>query len=397
MYKMRYSPHALRGVLRVVPMTLLALATAACDAGAPLLSGEQAAATLSGFAPLTDPGQQLARALAGAMGQTQVRAHVFNALQESPFVEHKLVLGTFAGTPQGAQVLRAAAQHAGVDVSTIRGWIAVLPEMDLYVPLRVQRRTWQGTEDFVVGLNRDSDDTGLTGYRPDGSVVRLDARDGVPSTNVILLHPAEPKALRRQAPPTGSRHTIENGVGAQSDDGCIYPTGGGDVTVQTVCGGDGSGSGGTSGYTGGLIYGFENYIADGWGLIELMVKTYTDSLGTRLDEEIMSEGGSCYPLVGCTDGWSYPQRPITMGNTQTFIKVWERDSGSPEWGSDDFWGQMYFQGYPVNHHFLASCNEVGLQPAPSPCDGVDPNWRLYKTVSVTIKFAHQTNASYDIY
>lgn len=383
MRNMLYPRNTLR-VSRLVPLAALGLGLAACDAGETLIPSSNATLAAS-VAAAGDPGQQLARALAGAMGQAQVRAQVVNALRSSPYKENKVVLGEFVQTPQGRQVLRAAAAAADVDVAVAQGWVAALPAMDLYVPLEVHRREWAGTDAFVVGLNLDTDDPTLTGYRADGSILRLDARLGTPPVAVVLMHPAEPKTPRR-----GAKH--QDGASVSNVDNEICPTSTGkEITIQ--CGGGGAlpgdGSGGSTGYTGGEVHSFLNYEGDGWGDIELMVKTYTAVGGTRLDEKIIpGDQSTCVLPNGssatCESDYTYSHTLIAMG---PYIKAWERDSGW-ETGGDDYWGDASFLGYEVLHKFFPGCS-IAAGNTQTSCDAAG-----YR-VTVQIFFWHLTNYEHD--
>ncbi|HEX2080804.1 MAG TPA: hypothetical protein VHG08_24070, partial [Longimicrobium sp.] len=333
-------------------------------------------------AAAADAGQQLARALASAMGEPQVRAQLMTALRNSPYQENKLVLQDFLASPQGRNVLAGIAGASGANASTVRGWLSALPPMDLYVPLEVHRREWMGTDNFVVGLNLDADDPTLTGYRADGSVLQLDARQGTPPVAVVLMHPAEPKSLRRAA-----REGTGPGDAAITD--VCMTSAGKDATIQECnIGPIGEDPGGSTGYTGGEIHRFLNYEGDGWGGIELMVKTYTGIGGTRLDEQIMNEEFSeCIPPAGsdCEDGYTYVHRNVKMG---PYIKVWERDSGTPEWGSDEYWGDANFLDYKVVHKFFPGCL-ISSGNTQASCDAAG------KRVAVQIIFWHITNWNHD--
>lgn len=359
----------------VAALALASAVLAGCDTSESL-TGAAAHPGMSA-ATAADHGQQLARALAAAMGEPQVRAQVMSAMRDSRFREHKLVLQEFLNAPRGRPVLAKVAQAAGVSTSTVQGWASTLPSMDLYVPLEVHRRGWKGTDDFVVGLNMDTDDPTLTGYRPDGSTVRLDARAGAPALAVVLLHPAEPKYQRGKDMPELADLDV---VGTDPEA----------PPCDRECGGEEES--GTR-YTGGEVHGFKNYIADGWGAVELMVKTYPYSGGSRIDEQSMSEGGACLGTSQdfCYPEWAYPHRNIGMGS---YIKVWERDSGTPEWGDDDYWGDATFTGYKQVHRFWAPCTITGANSTPY-CATYDPNWMFHSSPSVDIVFWHITSGWHD--
>src|SRR3712207_7358990 len=104
----------------LVPVTL---GLAACD-------GTSATASATGNVPLETPsvaqaqssfqaGQNLARALGRAMGDPSVRETLLAAMRDSRWNENKLVFQAFAATPEGEQVLQAAAMAAGVQPGTL--------------------------------------------------------------------------------------------------------------------------------------------------------------------------------------------------------------------------------------------------------------------------------------
>lgn len=362
---------------RMALAAAIAFGAAACND-----TGALTAPVAQADAATAPDGQQLARAFALALRSPEQRIALRDALRDAPYNEHKLVLQEFAATARGQALVDAAAQAAGVEPAQVRAWIATLPQMDLYVPLPQQRRSWQATDDLVVGLNLSVNDTKLTGFDPAGGSHALDARQGVPTRTVVLMAPAEPKVRRADA---GARPSRTDVIEPDAVDGPAVTVVGGGPRLSI-----------SATYTGAVLYAFHNYLPDGWGGIELMVKTYNTKGGTRLDEEIMGEGGGCGAgIPGCYPDWSYPERQITMG---TWIKVWERDSGFPESGGDDFWGEMAFYGYGSTkvHTFWTGCTVAGADSSQY-CASWDPNWIFYQTPSVDIVFNHATNGAYDIY
>lgn len=296
-----------------------AMLLAGCDATQPVASeaGPRRAATT---VQQNGPEQRVARALALAMARPEIRVLVRNAMRESRFNENKLVLQEFAATAQGARLVRAAAQAAGVDEAAVRGWISQIPAMDFYAPLPEHRRGWRATADVLVGANLNPDRMRLTAYGTDGSVHHLDRRDGIPSRPVIILHPAEPKsavARRGGRDPEVIDPDASTGMAVMTMDGCDPQT------AITECPDDGVGSGGTGGgtYTHRLVE-FTPYVQDGWGDLEVMFK-HKNAAGTNIWEWITS---------GNEWQTSYPNQGTPGGVT---VKVWERDSGFPETAGDD--------------------------------------------------------------
>lgn len=315
-----------------VTLGAMMLVLAACQDGHHITEPDHTGSVTSGtdgsrFSAVDAAGQQVARALGLAMSDPAARVQVRNAMRRSAMNEHKLVLQEFVTTSEGARVLDAAASAAGTDAATLRGWIAQLPEMDFYMPLREQRRSWRATGDVVVGLNLDVDDTGLTGYAPDGSVVTLDAADGVPDRAVLILHPAEPKLRRSDAGLAGEGDVIED-VTAEGPMAVIEnPEYCDPATAIEPCDGSGGGGGTTQPPPpSDVLYRYQPFVRDGWGDLEIMFKHYNSS-GSKVWEWV-HEGSETYDVI-------IANRATTMGVT---VKVWERDSGFPEASDDDFMG-----------------------------------------------------------
>lgn len=197
-------------------------------------------------------------------------------------------------------MLGAAAGAAGVELSTVRGWIAQLPELDFYAPVREHRLSWRGTADVVVGLNLDVDDTRLTGFAPDGSTVLLDSRDGVPSRAVLLLHPAEPKSERRDARPTPGMVIQVEPIREE---------------CEIDCG---------SGLLAPVLEQFRTHVDDGWGDAEVIFRHYEN--GSLVWEW---QKGSVN-----TFEWTVVNQNTTLGSQ---IRVWENDGWFT--GDDDYWGE----------------------------------------------------------
>jgi hypothetical protein len=304
-------------------------------------------------------GEQFARALAAALDEPGVRGLLHGAMRESRFNEHKLVLQEFAATGPGNRLVKAMAAANGVDESVVRGWIARLPAMDFYVPFTEHRRAWSGTGDVVVGSNMNIDESRFTGYAPDGTSRAFDAREGAPEATVIFLHPAESKSVRPQSASGGDYASIED------PDAPEY------TTISTIDPGDAEPNLVTNPvavYVGRLST-FKNYVGDGVGGIELMVKHYAGRNGSRISEEIMDES-----IHFGWDGYYWdditaPNRAINFASFgETWIKVYERDSGAESgWGFDDsdFWGEGTFGGFNVKHRFYPG-GVVHLDPA-HPC------------------------------
>jgi hypothetical protein len=138
----------------------------------------------------------LAGAFAVAMAAPEVRASVRDAMRASPLTAHKLSLQQFGASPEGEQLLRAAASAVGKELDELRATIAALPELDFYIPARQHRLTWRATGDYVVAVNLNG--RGATaGYGPDGRSIAFDLfQPDPPKQAVLMLQTAETKNRR---------------------------------------------------------------------------------------------------------------------------------------------------------------------------------------------------------
>jgi len=138
----------------------------------------------------------LARAFAVAMAAPEVRASVRDAMRASPLTAHTLSLQQFGASPEGEQLLRAAAGAVGKGLNELRAIIAGLPDLDFYIPARQHRLTWRATDDYVVAVNLNG--RGATaGYGPDGRAIAFDLfQPEPPKQAVLMLQTAETKNHR---------------------------------------------------------------------------------------------------------------------------------------------------------------------------------------------------------
>jgi hypothetical protein len=153
----------------------------------------------------------IALAIARALAQPQLRARLLQEFRASPWVEHKLVLQEFVGTPTGQALVLAAAEALGESPSDLAARIASLPSLDFYVLGDANRRTWRGGAEIAVALTTDMRVLPTTAYTTTGSIPYGEARPGSGSGLVmILLHPAEPKGRRMNPQAAGIGSLIQD-------------------------------------------------------------------------------------------------------------------------------------------------------------------------------------------
>jgi hypothetical protein len=157
-------------------------------------------------------------------------------------------------------------------MNALTALVAQLPPMDFYAPVREHRLAWKGSEDVVVGFTVDQDNPLLTSFTPDGAKLTYNARAGVPSRAVLILHPAERKYRRAGSRANRSGETIQDANETSETIGisCVE-------CVQNPGDNEGGGGGGSTdpcfnGATGGFhfcIREFITYPGDAWGDAEV--------------------------------------------------------------------------------------------------------------------------------
>src|SRR6266704_3036910 len=93
------------------------------------------------------PPEQLARALALALGEPEFRAYVKGQLDASPFREHKLHFQRFLGA-NGNRALQALARGSGAAASDVAQRADSTIPLELYLPVPEHRRSWAG--DYIA-------------------------------------------------------------------------------------------------------------------------------------------------------------------------------------------------------------------------------------------------------
>jgi hypothetical protein len=363
----------------------------ACD-GTPQLTAPDAGSARKSTAAAESPesqGQKLAQGLALAMRDVHVRNAVRHAFRDSPRNEHKLVFQEFVQTPHGRAVLASAAAAMGVDPTAAQGWIAQLPRLDLYVPLREHRRSWTGSDDLVVGFNLSPDETRLTGYAANGSVVRLDRRNGIPKQTVIILHTAEPKWNRTDAGRPARRETIEDpSMQASVIEAC--ETGPVDESKPT-CEVTGEPTYPTYPVYARRLYikAFYPRVGDGWGDLELHFKHYhvtQDWTGARTSTKVWE-----WITSGAWENEWKVVNKITGGGNE--VRVFERDSDFEPSGHDD-WGGGVIQGDAATYNWESS---LSTTYANGWCRAIHADWATdaycgfndYQMTSIEIQYEYK--------
>lgn len=161
---------------------------------------------------------------------------LYDAVQASPWNEHKIVLQDFLQTTKGRTIARAAAAASGIPFDQLDSRFNALPGMDMYLPFDEHRESWKGTTNLMVGLLLNDDDPTVIAFSPAGTPTLVDGRDGVPRDPLLILHPAEFKQRRdsnRASTSIGSQVVVVPSPGEKQQ-----------CTPETCTGGGGGGGGG---------------------------------------------------------------------------------------------------------------------------------------------------------
>lgn len=99
----------------------------------------------------SDPrADRVARGIALALAEPDIRERLPEDLRDSPFPAHRLHLRSYLHRPRGRPLLEEAARALNLSVATLAGELAGLPDMQMYLPRSLDRVRWTGTGDLVV-------------------------------------------------------------------------------------------------------------------------------------------------------------------------------------------------------------------------------------------------------
>jgi hypothetical protein len=141
--------------------------------------------------------QDLARGIAMAMADPDIREDVRDAMRASLITQHRLVLHEYLASPEADDLVASVAQALGSDPAAVRTLAAQLPDADFFVPAREDRRTWKATPNLVVtGLVQRPEDGFSTGFRPGGTRTRVAFNRANPGVAVFQISPTEFRGRR---------------------------------------------------------------------------------------------------------------------------------------------------------------------------------------------------------
>lgn len=144
--------------VRLASCSLVAVvASSACSDHAPTSPSDVAAPGGASALAAASRGDSVAYAFATALSDAAVRDQLLQAMRASELNEHKLVLQDFVSTYAARNIMSAAATKLRVSPGRLQRLVAGLPRLDLYLPFKEHRLTWEGTPDIVVALVNKGD------------------------------------------------------------------------------------------------------------------------------------------------------------------------------------------------------------------------------------------------
>ncbi|MEO5739116.1 MAG: hypothetical protein ABIS29_00780 [Vicinamibacterales bacterium] len=211
---MRYTQSS--SAVRTTQALALALAAAACtaDTTQPVPTTALAALVSEGKSDAQSRQGELARRVALALRDPDLRQRVKVDMRDAPMKEFKLRLTDYLIGASGSKLLASVAQSGATSENAVLGDMRGLPQLEFYMPVAEHRKKWRGEDNLIVATQiEDTDDPiawDLTGKR-----VKLSLA-APPETPVLVIVPVETDfsrkltAVERAARGDPKRETIED-------------------------------------------------------------------------------------------------------------------------------------------------------------------------------------------
>ncbi len=153
------------------------LALAACADPSERISAPNVAAPERGVYESTPTPEQIALArlgqlIATSLGDKKMRHELKRHLRAAPFKEHKLELGRYLRSDDGAELLAAMSRNANSsdEILTLLGQIR---PVEFYMPVRKHRESWVGDGEVLVAVQLEEEDP-IIAFDRSGREIRLD-------------------------------------------------------------------------------------------------------------------------------------------------------------------------------------------------------------------------------
>jgi hypothetical protein len=294
--------------------------------------------------------QKVARGLALAMENREIRTQIRDTMRHSPWNEHRIALQEFVTTPQGRKVVLMAAKSLGLSPEDFKSTVASLPQLDFYVPFVQHRTTWKATPELLVAASFERHAPQLTAYDVTGNPHSLLLVDGVPGYPLFILSPASKKRplldrlvttgdVIQDARKSVSAKMVASCDGSQTEISCDGGGGGGTTTQSS-----------SPGYY--LTY-FDIKGDDGWfdNSLEVQFRSfYRASNGNIYQARTLAVDGVSGDLGYNVNLFlnSYRDYTTTPTDAVFVVTIWEMDGGPNSLNPDDYYGERQYPGGPIN-------------------------------------------------
>jgi hypothetical protein len=242
-----------------------ALMVAGCndEMTAPMSGGSSSAyttLTAEGVSPMQATEGEVARLVALALADPELRRRVRNDMRDAPMREHKLELSKYLYGTTGTMLRSKMVERGGISANAVLANVNALPPLEFYMPVAAHRKAWKGEADLIVSAQIEDTDAPIA-WDLQGNRVTL-SLTAPPATPVMVVVPVETDFSRtltpRQVAARGnpSRETIAGNESANEGDAGAF--------CALSCGGSGGGGGGGgSGLPDGLYITFQRLIDQG--------------------------------------------------------------------------------------------------------------------------------------
>jgi hypothetical protein len=331
-----------------------ALLIVGCDGEttAPIASAESpvyAALTAEGVSPMQASEGELARLVALALADPELRRRVRNDMRDAPMREHKLELSKYLYGTTGTMLRSRMAARSGISASAVLANLNALPPLEFYMPVAAHRKTWKGEADLIVAAQIEDRDAPIA-WDLKGNRVQLSLA-APPTTPVVVVVPVETDFARTLTPHqvaargNPQRETIDGNESSADSD--VSPV------CALSCGGGGGGGGG-SGLPDGLYITFQRLVDLGepWTMgapeIEVHIHGPSSSTNVQYGADLACSGDRVgYPRGFNQDNafWNgnallFDQQQIASYNAiqqNGFnVMVWEDDNALCQIKKEDF-------------------------------------------------------------
>ncbi len=182
----------------------------------------------------------VARALAIALNDPNMRQLLKTHLRAAPYNEHKIELAGYLRRPEASPLLSKLANGAGQTASQMLATLQQVRSVELYMPVKAQRESWTGDTDLLVAAQLVEHDP-IMGFDRSGNGVAMD-ESGPPDQSTIAIVGAE---TRWNQPMSLVSSRNANDLNGQAIGTLVpfKPTISNLVDCGTDCGGGGGGGG----------------------------------------------------------------------------------------------------------------------------------------------------------